>query len=343
VLDALAARGVAVRHAYSHNGYTVQSRRHIFTGSTADIRGASTLIDDFKGNGYETAYFSGQDESFGGAEQGVGFDRADAAYDARSDRDRRYSTFTTAGSLAVPHGVVTERVAAFLASRTPERPLFLYVNFHDTHFPYHHAVIEPLLAAPVLPPGAIVPSRAGDLRAMYLNTAANVDRAIGTVIERVRETTGREPGVVVLSDHGESLFDEGFLGHGYALNDAQTRVPLIVANLPLVVPEPFGQADLRVALNAALAGDSRSAPVVERRNEPVFQYLGVFDRPAQIAFTTAEGRTIYDFRADRVLLDGAWRRPDTLAPDSAARDRFLTLVHTWERMRLARGEAASAE
>ena len=219
-------RGIAPRLAYSHNGYTVQSRRHIFTGSVADVRGADTLIDDFKRQGYEVAYFSGQDESFGGPEQGVGFDRADVAYDARQDRDRRYSNFSTAGSLAVPYGVVQERVAAFLAARQKDRPLFLYVNFHDTHFPYHHRTIQPLISGKILEQSEISPDRADDLRAMYMNTASNVDRAIGGVLGDVRKAVGREPGIIVMSDHGESLFDEGFLGHGYTLNDTQTRIPL---------------------------------------------------------------------------------------------------------------------
>ena len=65
-----------------------------------------------------------------------------------------------------------------------------------------------------------------------MNTTSNVDRAIGDMLERVRKALGREPGVIVLSDHGESLFDEGFLGHGYTLNDAQTRIPLVVSGLP---------------------------------------------------------------------------------------------------------------
>ena len=226
VLDALAARGVAVADAYSHNGYTVQSRRHIFTGSVADVRGPSTLIDDFNTNGYETAYFSGQDDSFGGAAGAVGFDRASVAYDARSDRNRRYSTFTTAGSLAVPWSVLLDRVTGFLEHRSPARPLFLYVNFEDTHFPYHHPGIAPLVSNTVVPESQITPENRDAVRATYLNTAANVDRAIGTVLDRVRRTLGRDPAVIVLADHGESLFDEGFLGHGYALNEAQTHIPL---------------------------------------------------------------------------------------------------------------------
>ena len=88
--------------AFSHNGFTYQSRFHLFSGSLAGVRGGRTLVDDFKGNGYRVGYFSGQDDSFGGPELAVGFDRADAFFDARSAPDRRYTQFSTPGSLAVP-------------------------------------------------------------------------------------------------------------------------------------------------------------------------------------------------------------------------------------------------
>ena len=55
VLDTLAARGVSSRRAYSHNGYTSQSRFHLFSGSLAGVRDGRTLIDDFNANGYLTA------------------------------------------------------------------------------------------------------------------------------------------------------------------------------------------------------------------------------------------------------------------------------------------------
>ena len=337
VLDALARSGIAARRAYSHNGYTVQARHHIFTGSIADVRGGTTLIDDFNANGYETAYFSGQDESFGGPENGVGFERADVSYDARSDRSRRYSSFSTPGSLAVPNAVVLERVTEFLARRRQDKPLFLYVNFHDTHFPYHHPGIEPLVSTVVVPQAEITPQNGAPLRAMYLNTAANVDRAIGRVLDAVRRAQGREPGVVVLGDHGESLFDEGFLGHGYALNDAQTRIPFIVANLPADVSEPLGQAELRDILWGALTRtDGRRTPaLVEDRSRSVFQYLGTLPRPAEIAFTGHGRQIAYDFRARRARIDRQqWEAPDALP--SGPRDRWRDLVTTWERMMLSR-------
>ena len=342
-LNALAAAGVSSAVAYSHNGFTVQSRRHLFTGSVADIRGPHTIIDDFRAQGYQTAYFSAQDESFGGAEYDVGFARADVAVDARQDLDRRYTTFTTPGSLAVPYQVVVERVSSFLRDRTKDKPLFLVLNIQDTHFPYRHAAIRPVLSSVTLDRFEISPSRADALRAMYLNTARNVDDAVGAVLEQVRAAIGREPGVIVLSDHGESLYDEGFLGHGYALNEAQTRVPLIVANLPIVVEEPFGQSDLRDAIARAFA---TSAPDARPQLRPdaskmVFQYLGSVDRPAQIALTGLTGQIAHDFRTGRTQVDRtAWRRPESLEPDDFA--RWHALVQQWEQMVLARHRTAAA-
>jgi hypothetical protein len=124
-MDALAAQGLSSRQAFSHNGYTVQSRFHLFSGTLTAGEGTRTLVDDFIAKGYVVGYFSGQDESFGSDEYRVGFDRAHAASDARADMARRYTTFATPGSLAVPAQVVQERIetrgrcSCTSASRTP--------------------------------------------------------------------------------------------------------------------------------------------------------------------------------------------------------------------------------
>jgi hypothetical protein len=337
-LDGLAAKGISARAAYSHNGYTTQSRFHIMSGSLASLRRDGTLVDDFKANGYEVGYFSGQDESFESAQFDVGFDRADVAYDARQDKHRRYSTFTTPGSLAVPYQTVQERVADFMARRDAGRPLFVYINFHDTHYPYHHGGIQPLVSSAPLPEAKINPARAAELRETYLNTAANVDRAIGATLRTIMQHLASPPAIIVTADHGESLFDEGFLGHGYALNDAQTRIPLIVTGLPVTIYEPFGQIDLRDAISAALTGGATDAPPEIRTGtrKAVFQYLGNFNRPRQIAFQTESSRVIYDFRTRLVGVgSGAWQRPEVLPKDTLG--AFRQLIHFWERMVLARG------
>ena len=339
-LDGIARRGYSSRAAYSHNGYTVQSRFHLFTGTLAGRPGAPTLIDDFKAQGYQVAYVSGQDESFGGPQYDIGFSRADAHIDARADRARRYSTSSTPGSLAVPLSVVEEHVSGFIGTAAADRPLLLCVNFHDTHFPYTHDGIETITSAVRLARERIVPGERDRLWATYVNTAANVDRAIGRVLDRLRMARGREPGVIVTSDHGESLFDEGFLGHAYGLNEAQTRVPFVVANLPMLVPEPFMQSDLRPALLAAMreTDGTRTPAARPRGNAPAFQYLGDLARPRQLAFLGPRGRFIYDLRSGRAKASpGDWLQPADLP--KAEREEFLDLVRFWERIHLARHSA----
>ncbi len=337
VLNELAQQGVSSLHAYSMNGYTVQSRYHLFSGSLAKLRGATSLIDDFKANGYEVAYFSAQDESFGSPDFGIGFERADVSYDARTDRNRRYTTFSTPGSLAIPFSVLLERVESFLATRRSERPLFLYVNFHDTHFPYHHGGIRPLLDSSVLRQGDIRQTEVKSVRSMYLNTVFNVDKAVGELLSSLRERLSGNVGVIVTGDHGESLFEEGFLGHGYALNEAQTRIPLIVASLPLLIEEPFCQVDLRSALRKALS--DRSGPTGPRLKDrapgaTIFQYLGSLARPRQIAFRTKRTQVIYDFRDGILTVDGTtWQAPRQLTGSDL--EAFLHLIRFWERVRLA--------
>ena len=333
VLDALVRRGQSAR-AYSHNGYTAQSRNHLFHGSLAAPPRGSTLIDDFNANGYDTAYFSAQDESFGGPDLEVGFTKAAHAFDARQDVPNRYTAFTTPGSLGLPFDVLNGHIRHFLDGRQRDRPLFMYVNFYDTHFPYHHRKIAPIISDAVLEQFEIGPNHKAQLRAMYLNTVANVDRAIGDLLAHATTALGTEPAVIITADHGESLFDEGFLGHGYALNDVQTQIPFITVNMPLTLQEPVGQSDLRGIVRTALSGAAANGSPAPGPKS-VFQYLGTIERPAQIGFVTAAGQIVFDFRENRVRIGkGSWQYPEALS--AADRDAFQQLVHTWESYVLSR-------
>ncbi len=340
-LDGLAAEGASSQLAYSQNGFTTQSRYHMLSGSMGGLRGDSTLIDDFKRNGYQTVYISGQDDSFGGPTYSIGFDRADFFYDARREPERRYTAYATPGSLAVPFSVVEEHVDTYLAG-ADQRPLFLYVNFGDTHFPYHHNLMRPLVSDVTLvheerttktSGSAITPDRRNELWAMYVNGVANVDHAIGDVLASVARWRGRAPAVVVLSDHGESLFEEGFIGHGYALSEAQTRIPFVTARLPMKITEPFGETDVRDLISDALSTDDGSTrpSLVPSPDARVFQYIGTVDHPREVGFRTLAGRVSYDFRTgaiQRSSVSGTGH--GTLADDDVTR-----LLRFWEAIRVA--------
>jgi hypothetical protein len=115
------------------------------------------------------------------------------------------------------------------------------------------------------------------------------------------ETLGEEPGVIVTSDHGESLFEEGTLGHGFLIDDPQTKVPLIVTKIPMRIAQPWSQSALRRELVDALAGSNsepgQTGPVV-RHEQPgeVFQYLGNVDGPAEIGLRSDAGQTLSRFQ-----------------------------------------------
>jgi hypothetical protein len=320
-LNRLREGGVEATRAFSHNGFTIQSRYHAFTGHLLGPGNPGSIVDDFNANGYETAFFSAQDESFG-AEWDVGFNRADVRYDARADRDRRFTQFATPASLTVSWTVLEERVNAFLNERAADTPLFLHLNIQDGHFPYTNPDILPLLSDVTLARSELREERADDLRRMYLNTLANVDAVLGRMLTRVEQTTGRRPGVLVIADHGESLFDEGFLGHGYAANDAQTHIPFIVNHLPAVVPDPVGQFDVRAVLRGALtAEDASAAPTVRADAErQVFQYIGTLRDPTEISWARL---------ASRLRVDLLRRAREHDAAETA-------LVHHWERVQRAK-------
>jgi len=316
-LDRLRREGAEARHAFSHNGFTIQSRFHAFTGHLLGPGNPGSIIDDFNANGYETAFFSAQDESFGDNFD-VGFTRAAVRYDARVDRDKRFTQFATPASLTVSSKVLEGRVNTFLTQRSTEKPLFLHLNIQDGHFPYTNPDILPLLDTTRLTRAELRPERADDLRRMYLNTLANVDAALGRMLSMVEQRRGRAPAVVVVADHGESLFDEGFLGHGYAANDAQTRIPFIVSRLPMRIPDPVSQLDLRGLVRDAMTGPAGEPGTDERGDRAVFQYIGTFGSPKEIALTDSRQRL-------RLMLMGPRSGPAQLSPEE------VSLVHFWER------------
>src|SRR5262249_24220741 len=216
----------------------------------APYGGQSTMIEDFHANGYEFAWISGQDESFGVGDSDLfGLGRTDVHWDARNEVEHSVARYTTTGSLMISWKRGNERIRQYLDSRKSDRPLFLYVNFGDTHFPYDHRELDDVLGVHRLDVREIKPENPRGVYETYANATANVDRAIGQLVQLWREKLGTESSaVIVTSDHGEALFETGMLGHGLALDSTQTRVPLVVVGLAGAWPEPFGLSDMRAAL-----------------------------------------------------------------------------------------------
>jgi hypothetical protein len=326
-LEKLVAEGARSEHFYANSPYTARSRGQLFGGRLSPYVDQSTLVDDFHANGYQVAWISGQDESFGTEEsQMLGLARADFYFDARRDAEHSVARFSTTGSLMVSWKRVNAQIEAFLAARKDERPLFLYVNYGDTHFPYDHKELDDVLGVPRLSVREIRPENPAGVYATYANATANVDRALEQLVGMWRAKAGADAAVIVTSDHGEALFEAGALGHGLSLDATQTRIPLVVAGLGGDWPEPAGLSDLRASLQRALAEDgvsrARFAPVPGRH---VLQYMAVIERPRLLCLRGLDTELHYD-------------TTDPPPPDG---EDFRQMVWWWESGRRARAATSS--
>ena len=334
-LNRLAQEGASSDRTYAHTPLTWPSRAQLFQGRVSPTPGARTLIDDFHELGYRVGYFSGQNDLHGGSDALVGFERADAFYDARADRDRRTSRTALPVSLQVSASRVLEQVRAYLDSTDDDpKPLFLYVNLVDNHYPYHHDGIDRLLDVDPVTRSEIRPENAQRVFETYLQASAHVDRAIGELTALWADRMGEAP-ILVTADHGQSFYEQGMLGHGQSIDASQSRVPLIVVGIGGTWPEPLGLADLRGLLLTHLfeaPGRARFAADPTRR---VFQYAGPLERPYVIGLRGSERSASWTFSSSegRAIDDPGSRIPDG--------EELLPVLWTWEWWQAERLSAAS--
>ncbi len=332
VLDALARGGSAAPEAYSHVGFTTQSLQSLFTGELAPADDRNSLIRDFLANGYRVGILSGQAEDFGSTADRVGMRRGAFFVDATTNRDERAFSFAAQGSLTIDGTVLLREFDARLGNpESWQQPTFLYFNLQSAHFPYSGPGMPRIIDGEPIPRGEINAANRDWVARTYWNAIANNDRQIGAIVDRLRRLGVLEDTlIVVTADHGESLFDDGFLGHGHMLSREQTRIPFILSDPGVAIPQPIGLADMRaIILNAAGA----RAPV---RRGPVFQYLGSLDRPGSIGMVGAGGDwTIFNLFSEAVWTShsGRWQPYARLPAGGADRGRADALIDEWARQR----------
>ncbi|WP_057882290.1 sulfatase-like hydrolase/transferase [Tsuneonella troitsensis] len=287
-LEALAAAGSVARPAFSHVGFTTESLKSLFSGALAPRKGDPSLFTDLKASGYRIGVFSGQPEDFGDISETVGMRAsADVHVDAETLREKRAFDFAAQGSLLVDE---SHLLAAFDRTLWREdwraRPYMAYFNFQSAHFPYDHAEVERRLTAEPLPRGAISAANADKVRETYWNAVAHADRWLGELVARLKaKGVWDDTILIVTGDHGEELFEGGFLGHGHVIN-AEQFATLLVASRPGLLPSgPVALSDYRAILNAAIHG-APPAPVTAAP----FMHIGPIDRPTAIGLAGPDGQ-----------------------------------------------------
>jgi len=127
------------------------------------------------------------------------------------------------------------------------KPFFAWVHFSDPHAPY---VFRDEYNAWDRRPWRL--ERAQKVRVQYDAEVRFVDEQVGKVLNALPENTL----VVFVADHGESLYEHGYLGHGRRLYQPGLRIPWMI-RAPGVAPgrsnAPIRGADMAPTL-LALAG-----------------------------------------------------------------------------------------
>lgn len=338
-LEALARSGSSAAEAYSHVGFTTASLKSIFTGQLEPTLGAPSLFHDLKQAGYRIAVFSGQPEDFGDISAITGMrSSADIFADADAMKADRAFGFAAQGSLLVDESRLIAEFDRRLGKPADwAKPTFVYFNFQSPHFPYHHDGMTDRIEKNPIPRGEINAANRDHVQRTYWNAVAYSDAMIGRVIARLKQLgIWDDTLLVVTADHGESLFEDGFLGHGHRINRIQTHVPLVMSQPGVDLSGPLGLRDYRRIILSTLAGQTAGA------KKPVLRYIGGLDEPADIGMVDAKGTGwAFDTATQEAWFEkrDLYRRYADMAPASPERRDTDALIRLWGAERWAMHQA----
>ena len=284
-LEALAAGG-DFAPAYSHVGFTAFSLKSMFTGRVEAKEGASSLFADLDAAGYRIGVYSGQAEDFGQIAQVTGNRRyADVFVDSKVLRDKRVFSSASDASLKVDESDLLASFDSTLGKRAWSQPHFLYFNFQAAHFPYHHGGMSERITDDPLPRSKITAANGKRVRETYWNAVSHADMALGALVARLKALgVWDDTLLLVTGDHGESLFEDGFLGHGHIINRQQYGT-VLVSSQPSTLPDgPVALADYRGIVGHAL----QDLPPRQPRHGP-FMMIGLLDSPTAIGLAGSAG------------------------------------------------------
>jgi hypothetical protein len=309
----------------SHQGFTTPSVVAAMTGNMTEGGAHEALITKFKRLGYRTAALSGQNEGFGNIAQRAAMHTADLFADATSfpAESRLYSS-TNDASLAVSTGAVNARFEKWLAELRPEEPFFAYMNWQALHFPYYWPGEKLSLIREPLQRGDITPDNRDRLIGTYRNAARTVDEKFSDLMQMLdRFGRRRDTVILITGDHGEELFDNGYLGHGTNLSYEQNAAVGKLINSEWKIPaRQVAISDVgSLIYNALLLPGLPPQPL---RHE-VFGAVGAIRTPKQIGVFAEDGvLTKYDFTRN------VWSRQVRPGAPFQRAEPSLRAVYLWE-------------
>ncbi|ATW02739.1 sulfatase-like hydrolase/transferase [Sphingorhabdus sp. YGSMI21] len=327
-LEAIAESGSLVSPAFSHVGFTTASLKSLFGGALQPADGSPSLFRELKSSGYGIAVFSGQPEDFGDISETVGMrENADIFIDGEKLKHLRAFGNGAQGSILVDEKHLLKAFAE--EYRQPakwQQPQFLYFNFQSPHFPYFHEGMPVKLTDRPLPRPEINAGNRDRLQRTYWNAVHYSDQQLGILVSRLKRDGLWEDSVVVITgDHGEDLFEDGFLGHGHNINIRQYGTFLVTNRPGVEASGPIGMSDYRTIILSLLKGEKPEIPA-----EPVLMTVGDLERPTQIGIAESAS-TLTSLRLDTGEACMVEKKQCAGAGDltGAFRDRVDRLIRVW--------------
>jgi arylsulfatase len=285
-LDSLAARGHLFRHAYAQSSWTNPSVASLLTSRYQSQHGVVafgsvlaadelTLPEVLQQAGYATGAFSANGVLAGKLGYQQGFDVYHAHLVHRSD-EPSYLWRTDRAD------VINQEALGWLdATRRaqPGKPIFLYLQYMETHIPYDPPADVLARVRKEKPPPdlrrlneaayiggiwGVAPDVLRDIVDVYDAEVRAIDDGLAALFAQLAARGVLEHAVVVVTaDHGEEFEEHGHLGHAKTLYDEVIQVPLLVLlpgqQRPLAIDRVVSLIDVAPTL-VALAGAPPPAP-----------------------------------------------------------------------------------
>jgi arylsulfatase A-like enzyme len=286
-LDALAQQSVVFPRTYAtanHSNYSQTSThasqyplRRKRLDQFENIDYPKTLLFDILSHaGYQTAFFSAQNEDWQGMKSFT---------HAHTELQHYFHSKDELGNnigieSKIDDALVRTRAVEFLEQRNNERPLFMYLNFQATHFPYEINANAPRPFQPCdtdhfkykffhydrdyLP----------NVINKFDNALHYVDAQVGAFIENLKKNGLYEDSlIVVAADHGEAFYERGYPTHGTSLFEDQMRTTSLFKLPRALKTETRADPISLIDINPTIL------EILGHHNHPNFQGQQVLNKP----------------------------------------------------------------
>jgi len=240
IIDKLGKEGIVFLNGYCQAVYTRASTASLMTGWYPDAHyvlypehklndNAVTMAEMFQKSGYNTAAF-------------VAVGNASSAFGFRQGFDYFYESFK--------QETYTAKAEDFLPTLLPwiekhnSKPFFLYVHFREPHsfidppLPFtdmfdkdYQGTINPQKDRERIASGEIemTPRDLYYIIATYDASICYADSVIGKIIDKLKSSGLYERTIIIIiTDHGEALWEHGFFGHNTHLYEEISHIPFII-------------------------------------------------------------------------------------------------------------------